>query len=417
VSDEGPAEQTVATTAQGPDTPTGERPRRLSDIYQKARAKPATPASWQSLALNGVFLIAIALPLAGMLLGLDSAFVLVENRVLAPRPELKPGRASLAEFPAGFEAYFNDQFGFRKRMIHWLNIIKVVGLGVSPSSRVVLGQNGWLFHGELYLDYYRSGTPFTQRKLEMWRRLLESRRDWLASRGIPYLVVFVPIKSTIYPEYMPRVYNRLRAESRLDQLESHLKRHSTLTYLDLRAPLLAAKSARQIYYRTDTHWNNRGAQVGYARITDVLSSWFPQIEAIPRSEFREEKLAEPGRNLAQMLAMSDFYRDEFSDLKLTSPTRAHPARDAGLPGGPARKPGTGGPDIVYEHPDKKLPRAVMFRDSFATWLIPLLSEHFQRIIFSWQYSMDRELVEREHPDVVIQELAERALMNDPLPSQ
>ena len=59
----------------------------------------------------------------------------------------------------------------------------------------------------------------------------------------------------------------------------------------------------------------------------------------------------------------------------------------------------------------------MFRDSFATWLIPLLSEHFQRIVFSWQYTLERELVEREHPDVVIQEMHERALMNDDLPLQ
>ena len=33
--------------------------------------------------------------------------------------------------------------------------------------------------------------------------------------------------------------------------------------------------------------------------------------------------------------------------------------------------------MLYEHPDKRLPRAVMFRDSFAIWLIPLLSREFQ----------------------------------------
>ena len=59
----------------------------------------------------------------------------------------------------------------------------------------------------------------------------------------------------------------------------------------------------------------------------------------------------------------------------------------------------------------------MFRDSFATWLIPLLSEHFQRIVYSWQYTMERGLVEREHPDVVIQEMAERVLMNWDVPDQ
>jgi hypothetical protein len=44
-----------------------------------------------------------------------------------------------------FEAYFNDQFGLRRRLIHWLNVLKVAGLGVSPSAKVILGKHHWLF--------------------------------------------------------------------------------------------------------------------------------------------------------------------------------------------------------------------------------------------------------------------------------
>ncbi len=53
----------------------------------------------------------------------------------------------------------------------------------------------------------------------------------------------------------------------------------------------------------------------------------------------------------------------------------------------------------------------MFRDSFATWLVPQLSENFSRVVYSWQYTFDCQLVERERPDVVIQELVERVLMS------
>ena len=83
---------------------------------------------------------------------------------------------------------------------------------------------------------------------------------------------------------------------------------------------------------------------------------------------------------------------------------------------PAGKLPARGDDILYEHPDDRLPRAVMFRDSFATWLIPLFSENFSRILFSWQYTFDHDLVERERPDIVIQEMVERALMASPPPS-
>ena len=66
---------------------------------------------------------------------------------------------------------------------------------------------------------------------------------------------------------------------------------------------------------------------------------------------------------------------------------------------------------MYEHPDRRLPRAVVFRDSFATWLIPLLSENFSRVLYSWQYTLDGDIVERELPDVVIQEMAEHILIS------
>ena len=70
---------------------------------------------------------------------------------------------------------------------------------------------------------------------------------------------------------LPRIHAaclqpRRRHESRLDQLVAHLKAHSNLTIVDLREAHLDEKSRHQVFYRTDTHWNNRGAYVGYTQI-------------------------------------------------------------------------------------------------------------------------------------------------------
>jgi alginate O-acetyltransferase complex protein AlgJ len=65
--------------------------------------------------------------------------------------------------------------------------------------------------------------------------------------------------------------------------------------------------------------------------------------------------------------------------------------------------------VVTEHPDKRLPRAVVFRDSFASALIPFLSEHFSRAVYLWQNDFDPDVIEQEHPDVVIQEIVSRHL--------
>ncbi len=319
----------------------------------------------------------------------------------------------LAAFPARFEAFFNDQFGFRKRLIYGLNVTKVVALGVSPHPKVIFGSKGWLYYGDKDVPYYRAVEPLTEAQLEAWQKRLEQRQSWLADRGIPYLFVITPLKSTVYPEYMPRTYNRIGTTSRLDQLMAHLRAHSGLNVIDLRAAILDEKTRNQVFYRTDTHWNTRGSYVGYTHILKALSRWFPQLEAIPISAFEEfHYFSEPGRDLPSLLGMEPYFWDRYVDMKRTRPGLAHEI----TPPPPASKLVDRGPDILYEHPDARLPRAVMFRDSYAGWLIPLLSENFSHILYTWQYTFDKEIVERENPDVVIQELVERVLMEDTPPA-
>jgi len=67
--------------------------------------------------------------------------------------------------------------------------------------------------------------------------------------------------------------------------------------------------------------------------------------------------------------------------------------------------------IVTVIDDPALPRAVIFRDSFTSQLVPFLSEHFSRAVYVWQNDFDANLVTEEHPDVVIQEIVGRHLYN------
>jgi len=50
-----------------------------------------------------------------------------------------------------------------------------------------------------------------------------------------------------------------------------------------------------------------------------------------------------------------------------------------------------------------------YRDSMAIPLIPLLSENFSRVVYATTRQLDRALIEREKPDIVIEELVERSL--------
>ena len=75
----------------------------------------------------------------------DAALLAHENRRPAPPPELSLRRSVLRRLPSGLEAYFNDRFPGREGLLALRADFELRGLGVSPSERVIVGRDGWLF--------------------------------------------------------------------------------------------------------------------------------------------------------------------------------------------------------------------------------------------------------------------------------
>jgi alginate O-acetyltransferase complex protein AlgJ len=385
--------------------PRGKVRRRPSQAFKRAfGAQPSSAPA--DKALIAVFLLLITVPLAGMIFGFDRSFVLEENRVLATRPGFKPTRRAMAAFPAKFEAYFNDQFGFRKRLIYWLAVVKVSGLRVTSTPGVTLGRDGWLYlASDAAVSSFRATRPFTPEKLERYRRIIEARRDWLAERGIPYVLIIPPNKDTIYPEYVPPALNKVNQQSRLDQLVEYMRSRSNVEVIDVRDDLRQAKQVEAVFDVTDSHWNAVGGYIAYTRIMRAIHASLPQVHAIPRSALRATVERGAGGDLARMLGIAD--RLEEVRLKLVPRDGWHfHNSDQTLPLSRGDYPEL---TMATERAGARLPRAVLFRDSFAAQLIPFLAEDFERILCIWNSAFERAIIEAERPNVVIQEIVERSL--------
>lgn len=372
------------------------------------------------------FLTGICLPAAGLVGGFGMTNLLGEKRTAAGLPSWPTGKEQLLGFPVKFEAYFNDHFAFRDQFIRWHNRASVVWLGMtSPmasaeqqrhgianealrtlSSKVIPGESGWLFYaGDLVIDDYRCTRPFTSDQLAHLQEQLETRRDWLALRGIHYLVVVAPNKHTIYSEFLPQNVNRVGKASRLDQLVDRLNERTDLNVADLRGALLAAKEEHRTYHRTDTHWNQFGAYMGYREVVRHLARWFPDVRPWPMSDFELRIRHAPGGDLAQVLGLPDLLQEEWIELE---PRIARAAQIAN------QESSAAGPTLITEHQDASLPRAVVLHDSFTTSLWPFLSEHFSHVQYIGTYGFESDAIEAAKPDVVIQEFVERTLQR-PLP--
>jgi len=363
-------------------------------------------------ALIVFFLTLICAPPLMCILFSNKEWSETEKRVLAASPKAPSDFKTLLQFPKNFEAYYNDHFGFREVLIDRYHREMRKRFGQSGVPNVIVGKDGWYFWGgNGLLDDFRGLVPLTEQRLIFWKEDLVRKRDWLAKRGIHYLFVFVPDKQTIYPEYLPDYFQKAKGTTRIEQLMEYLKQDRDVTILDLRPGLLSAKSEKQLYQKTDTHWNDYGAFVGYREMMRKISQWFPKEQLKPDFYFHDTMVERPAGDLAKMLGLHKTIREmcpllkerhfcaqpmelsleieNLSKMKETEPFMKG-CKDAHL-------------------------RALVFRDSFFSRIEPFLSENFQQVLYLWQ-SYDQKIVERLihnfRPDLVIEEKVERFCFRD-----
>jgi alginate O-acetyltransferase complex protein AlgJ len=343
--------------------------------------------------LVGLFMTIISMPLGLNLAGRDGGDPEGENRELA------------AFSVTNLSAWFDDHFGLRSTFVRWYGEIELGAFDISPSASVLKGQHGWFFYADdKAVEDYISEDPLTPDALANWRSALVRAHRWLQKRQIGYLFVIAPDKHVLYPEEMPTTVLRIGTMSRTDQFYGSLQ--DTGLLVDVRPSLADQRARERIYQKTDTHWNDRGAFVAYQAIIGAARGQVPGIPAAwVRDDFEAVSRDVAGKDLAGMMGLTRVLREE--DLVLVPKRRrlAHVVEPVG--GRPTDEEGR----LVTEIPGSPLPSAVIFRDSFASQLAPFLSEHFSRAVYLWQNDFDAQVVQEEHPDIVIQEIVGRHLYN------
>ncbi len=374
-----------------------------------------------------LFAVAILLPAADWCFAVDPTPALDENRDLAPAPVRPEDWVSFSKLVKGLDAYWSDHFGFRRWLIR-MNAYTNYEFGNSSSDLVVIGSHNWLFYaGEDSNPNHRGTHPFSNAELEAWRTELEARQAWLASKGAKFLFVIAPDKQSIYPEALPDTLRPI-APTPADQLVAYMAQRSTVPVLDLRPVLIAAKDGPPVYHRTDTHWNDRGALLGYEAVMARLKEWYPSLTPRDQAQFSPVKAGWWSGDMAVMMGLKEFLAEPLVEYRTTA-TTSHLLDDPNRPPASVRYSAMSGP------PGR--PRAVFFHDSFflapesrgdpskpartdrfipkhsAFQMTALLGEQFSRSAFTWQHIFDPDLVVREHPDVVVEEVVERAIRGGP----
>ena len=364
--------------------------------------------AWVDILLMGIFITLLWLPTVDFITGIDVTTPPGENRMPAPKPHFeRKSMEGVQRLAVETENYFNDHFGFRKRLIRWCLQWKARLYSDQSCYKVVVGQHGWLYTGELQMvEHFLGIAKFTESQLQSWQKLFEKRRDWLAARGIKYLVVIPPDKHTIYPEELPAwLQNATRADrvTKLDQFLSYMKEHSTVNVVDLRQPLFEAKKIAPTYLQNDTHWNLFGGFAASRKIIKKLSEYFPDLIPLRLEDFAWTNEPAVGGDMSRMLGLHPAEKNCF--VFKPGPRLPMLAKNENL----AYKSNWGTKLVVsVENSSRNRRKLVVFNDSFGIALYDFLGYSFSRAVFEGDdHEFCQPLILSNNADAVINEIVEK----------
>ncbi len=373
---------------------------------------PKTDSRWSSRVLNAAFLVLISAPLAAFLsLDTHDEDAVSENRNLAPAPKAT-SIDDLSGFAQSFDGFFQDRFGFRSWLIETHTRFKIL-FDVSPSDKVIVGKDGWLFYtGNRVIESYRGLRPVQAHQLPRITRFLETRRAWLAAQGIEHLFMVAPDKHTIYGEHLPARITRGSTSSRLDQLKTYLAAHSSFGLIDIREEMIEAKRDARVYHKSDSHWNQHGAFLGYQALATRISSMFPDWQPTTVREFDISwETGAPG-DLGRILNIDGLYDEERIIYTPSEPRCAAPSA-------PLLDPAEfKGPGVRVEATrcDSGSLDVVFFRDSFGGALVRFLREDFEffeHVNRRFDQQALSERIARKKPHLVVEVYVERLAVRNP----
>jgi alginate O-acetyltransferase complex protein AlgJ len=326
-----------------------------------------------------------------------------KRKAYALPPQVLSG-VDLPNIPRCWELYVDDRIPFRGPLITFRNTLYHKLWGFIDSD-VVFGKNQFLFNK--YKDMFypenvagRKLHPFTEEQLQKHAEYFLAASEWLSYRKIPYVLVVVPTKQSIYPEQLQPGSNQIVEWTRTEQLLHYLQKNN-ITVIDVRDEVKRRKQEEPVFFKYDTHWNSFGAFHAYNLMIAKLSKILPSISPV-NTPYKRVYRTEESPDLGLMSRLPQFFREPTIDVARVN-YRFRYSQNNG--------------DIVSQTEDRSAPRALVYRDSMFMHLLPLFADHFSFARYRKQNYLEPNDVEKYAPDLVVQEMSECTLANQFIKNQ
>ena len=314
----------------------------------------------------------------------------VGNEQKVEMPELTVDGKYNIKFLNQLGEYFEAHFAFRPTAISVDAIIQSSVFGASNLNSVTVGTDGNMYYSSTLNDYLGKET-MNERQAFAVAYNLGIIQDYATASGAEFLFTVAPNKNSLYDENMP-YYQKLKVSDNrnIDAVEAELEKRG-VNYCDLFE--VFENNDEKLYFKTDSHWNNKGACLAYNTIlTDLGKSHYDYSDiTLAREKTHKGDLA---KMLYPAFDMREYDYKYGVEETYTYITDTKSVEDALI-------------KTSNENADGNL---YMYRDSFGNALIPFMSSAYEDAFYTKSFPMSfSKDIETQRPDTIIFEIVERNL--------
>jgi alginate O-acetyltransferase complex protein AlgJ len=195
-----------------------------------------------------------------LILGFGFNFLTIDSKVLPKNQDVLTG-----EWNRQFEKLLSDSSPLTKEAISLWSAFEYTIFSTGRKG-VLIGSDGWLYSDEEF-----NKAPNFEAEIQEKVQYIVDVKKTLKDKGIRLLVVPIPAKARVYPEFLGRYlipdYWKPVYSAFLASLEQ-----KGVWAVDTLTALESAKKEGAVFIKTDTHWTPLGAQAVAKSIQSVTKS-------------------------------------------------------------------------------------------------------------------------------------------------
>ena len=201
-----------------------------------------------------------------------------ENRTLAkPQPFINQDGEINYDFGKNFNEWFNDRFYLRQNFINFRNsftmfIANKCDKGIFDTDTKTMYPNSRFKH----IDIKTVKTNFSA---------LYELNQFCKKHGIKLYILIVPLKADIQITKYNFVKDANKHEDFLNYISGLQKENNLKIIYPYNRMREAVNNGKLLYFKTEHHWTDDGAFIGYQELMKVISNDYPNIKTLNANDF------------------------------------------------------------------------------------------------------------------------------------